>query len=142
MTAKEYLNRVRVLNAYIDCKYEEIRQCRELAAKCSPSSMFDRNGNVSDKVGRTAARIADLEAEIRAEADKLISARREIVNVISRVEDASIRALLEMRYLSGYSWRKIALTMHYSEKHITGYLHRKALRDIEKLIPHDTFSVL
>ena len=134
MTAKEYLNRVRVLNAYIDCKYEEIRQCRELAAKCSPSSMFDRNGNVSDKVGRTAARIADLEAEIRAEADKLIIARREIVNVISRVEDASIRVLLEMRYLSGYSWRKIALTMHYSEDHVTCYLHRKALKEVSEIM--------
>ena len=134
MTAKEYLNRVRVLNAYIDCKYEEIRQCRELAAKCSPSSMFDRNGNVSDKVGRTAARIADLEAEIRAEADKLIIARREIVNVISRVEDASIRVLLEMRYLSGYSWRKIALTMHYSVDHVTCYLHRKALKEVSEIM--------
>ena len=142
MTAKEYLRRYRRLSEYIDCKYDEIRRCRELAAKCTPSAMFDRNGSVSDKVGNAAARIADLEAQIRDEAAELVRVRGEIVRAIDSLDDLDMRVMLTYRYINGWSWRKIAAKMNYTEKHITGYLHRKALREVEKLIPHDTFSVL
>jgi len=138
MTAKEYLKRYRTLNAYIDCKLEEVAQLRELSTRISPTAMFDRNGNVSDKVGRTAAKIVDLEREIDREVDELVEMRKEIEETISKIEDIDIRTVLEYRYINGFSWRRIAYTMHYSEKHITGYVHRKGLQEIEKLIPHDT----
>lgn len=138
MNAKEYLNRYRHINSYIDCKLEEIAQLRDKATRLSPTAMFDRGGNVSDRVGRTAAKIVDLEREIDGEVDKLIEIRDEIANTISQIDDIDIRTVLEYRYINGLSWRKIAVKMHYTEKHVTGFLHRKALREIEKLIPHNT----
>lgn len=138
MTAKEYLNRYRRINAEIDCKLEEIAHYRSMATRLSPTAMFDRNGNVSDKVGRSVAKIVDLERKIDVEIDKLIGFREEITGTISQIEDVDIRTILEYRYINGWSWRRIAAKMHYTEKHVTGYLHRKALHEIEKLIPHNT----
>lgn len=138
MTAKEYLNRYRRLNVYIDCKLEQIAQLRALAARVSPTRGSGNTGNTSDRVGITVAKIVDLERTIDREIDKLITIREEITDVISTIDDTDIRTLLEYRYINGWSWRRIAAKMHYSEKHVTGYLHRKALHDIQKLIPHDT----
>ena len=134
MTAKEYLNRYRRLNAYIDCKLEEAAQLRELATRLSPMAMFDRNGNVSDKVGRTAVKIVDLEREIDRDVDELVEIRSEIMRTISSVPDIEIRTMLEYRYINGWSWRKIALKMHYSEDHVTCYLHRKALKEVSEIM--------
>lgn len=134
MTAKEYLKRYRTLNAYIDCKLEEVAQLRELSTRLSPTAMFDRNGNVSDKVGRTAAKIVDLEREIDKQVDELVNTRKEIEQTISQIEDVDIRTVLEYRYINGFSWRRIAYTMHYSEDHVTCYLHRKALRAVDEII--------
>lgn len=134
MTAKEYLRQYRKLAADIDSKYEEIRQLRERATRLSPSAMFDRDGGVSDKVGRTAARIADLERDIRERVNGLVKLQGEITGVIDSIGDPNIRAMLTYRYINGWSWRKIAARMHYSEDHVTCYLHRKALRQVsEKL---------
>ena len=134
MNAKEYLNRYRHINSYIDCKLEQIAQLRELATRISPTAMFDKNGNVSDKVGRTVAKIVDLEHEIDVEIDKLIGIREEITGTISQIENIDIRTVLEYRYINGWSWRRIAAKMHYSEDHVACYLHRKALHEIEKRI--------
>lgn len=138
MTAKEYLKRYRTLNAYIDCKLDQIAQLRELATRLSPTAMFDRNGNVSDRVGRSVAKIVDMERKIDQNIDELITTRDEIVETISRIPDTDIRTVLEYRYINGWSWQKIATKMNYTEKHVTGYLHRKALHEVEKLIPHNT----
>lgn len=138
MTAEEYLNRYRRLNAYIDCKLEQIAQLRALAARVSPTRGSGNTGNTSDRVGITVAKIVDLERKIDVEIDKLIGIREEITGTISQIEDVDIRTILEYRYINGWSWRRIAAKMHYTEKHVTGYLHRKALHEIEKLIPHNT----
>ena len=142
MTAKEYLLQYRKINSYIDCKLDQIVQLRALATRLSPTAMFDRNGNVSDKVGRSVAKIVDLERRIDREVDDLIAKRNEISHTISEIGDYDLRTVLEYRYMSGWNWRRIAAKMHYTEKHVTGYLHRKSLHEIEKLIPHDTFSVV
>lgn len=134
MTAKEYLNRYRYINASIDCKLEEIAGLRDKATRLSPTAMFDRNGNVSDKVGRSVAKIVDLETEIDREVDELVAAREEIMETIAKVGDERLKSLLTMRYINGYKWEKIALNMHYSHANVTQYLHPQALRIVGKII--------
>jgi len=134
MNAKEYLNRYRHINSYIDCKLEEIARLRAIATRLSPTAMFDKNGNVSDKVGRTASKIVDLEREIDRQIDELIVFHNEIIQTISSVPDIEIRTMLEYRYINGWSWQKIATKMNYTRDHLTGYLHRKALRTVDEII--------
>lgn len=139
MNAKEYLKQYRELMYYVDCKYDQIRALRERATRLSPTSMFDNNGNITDKVGTAAAKIADLEAEIQEQTTALVAKQKEIQDTISQLPDVTMQIVLQYRYINGWSWRKIASKMNFSEKHVTGWLHRKALQEIEKLIPHNTF---
>ena len=133
MTAKEYLNRYRRINAEIDCKLEEIAHYRSMATRLSPTAMFDRNGNVSDKVGRSVAKIVDLETEIDREVDELVETRRDMMQMISRLDNADMQLILEMRYIAMFSWSQIAEKMHWSTEKIFK-LHGKSLKIIEKLL--------
>ena len=134
MTAKDYLLRYRDINARIDSKLEEISRLRETATRLSPTAMFNNNGDISDRVGRTAAKIVDIEREIDGEINDLVVIRKEIEETIAAVDDADCRLLLSLRYLNGYSWRRIASKMLYSVDNVTGYLHRKALKKITEII--------
>lgn len=133
MTAKEYLNRYRRINAEIDCKLEEIAHYRSMATRLSPTAMFDRNGNVSDKVGRSVAKIVDLETEIDREVDELVETRRDMMQMISRLDNADMQLILELRYIAMFSWSQIAEKMHWSTEKIFK-LHGKSLKIIEKLL--------
>jgi|GEM_PF-2488454 len=43
------------------------------------------------------------------------------------------RELLILRYFEGWSWCKIARKLNYSEKHVTGFLHQKALETLKNI---------
>ena len=134
MTAKEYLNRYCRINAEIDCKLEEIARYRSMATRLSPTARFDKNGNVTDKVGRAVAKIVDLEREIDAEIDELERVRTEITDTIAAVGDERYKTLLTMRYINGHKWEKIALDMHYSYANVVQFLHPSALHLVDKII--------
>lgn len=133
MTAKEYLKRYKTINDSINCKLDEIEKLRELATRLSPTAMFDRSGNVSDKVGRSVAKIVDLETEIDREVDELVETRRDMMQMISRLDNADMQLILEMRYIAMLSWSQIAEKMHWSTEKIFK-LHGKSLKIIEKLL--------
>ena len=134
MTAKEYLNRYCRINAEIDCKLEEIARYRSMATRLSPTARFDKNVNVTDKVGRAVAKIVDLEREIDAEIDELERVRTEITDTIAAVGDERYKTLLTMRYINGHKWEKIALDMHYSYANVVQFLHPSALHLVDKII--------
>ena len=60
--------------------------------------------------------------------------KRRLDAAIERIEAAvdqlpSVeRRLIIMRYSEGLSWRKIAVELGFSEDHVSGFLHKKALR--------------
>lgn len=134
MTAKEYLRRYRDLNQHIDSKLDEIAHLREIATKLSPTATFNQGGDISDKVGKTAAKIVDLQNEIDSEITEICRIRSEIEQTIAAVDDADCRLLLSLRYINGYSWRRIAAKMAYSEDNVKGYLHQKALRKVTEIL--------
>lgn len=126
MTAKEYLSQYKTLNSEINAKLEQKRQLFELAASVAPSATHGGSGNVSDKVGRTAAKLLDLEREINADIDRLVDLRREIEAAIAGVPDERLRTLLELRYVNGLTFEQISRRMDYSFSQIRR-LHKKSL---------------
>lgn len=80
-----------------------------------------------DKVGDSAAAIADLKDEIVQELAELSVIQRETALAIRLlVSDNTLRAILEAYYLAGMRWEEIACTMHYAYRWVQR-LHRKAL---------------
>ena len=134
MDVKEFLSQHKIIDDCINAKLDEIKELRSLATRLSPSLSGESHsvGTVSDRVGRTAAKIADLEKEVNDEIDKLIGVKAEITAMINSLEDILLRNLLERRYLLGFSWEKIAEDMGYTPRHITR-LHNKAIARLELL---------
>ena len=74
--------------------------------------------------------------------DELYAVKCEIFKAISRIEDGTLRTLLELRYLSFKTWEEIAVEMSYSYVHVVHNLHPQALKKIKELIEFNTDSVV
>lgn len=96
MTAKEYLEQYRRLKIEIDSKTEQLEELREFAKSVSHSSGAGGHAGVSDKVGKTVAKIIDLENEISCQIDKLLELKKEIESTIAKVEDPVLRQILTL----------------------------------------------
>lgn len=134
MTAKEYLSRYQTLSAEINAKLDEAAKIRALAERVTPSEHGGGSGTVSDRVGRGAARLVDLEREIDQDIDRLIDLRAEIETAIAKVEDERYRVILTERYLNGKKWREVSKAAHISDMKWLFKLHGRALEKI--IFPH------
>lgn len=132
MTAKEYLSQYKHLDAEIKLKEEQKKRLEELAE--SISSVIDPRGTgISDKVGWTAAKLVDIENEIRAMIDRLIALKSEIEKSIGAVEDIKLRRILTLRYINGHTFEQIAEEMDYSLRQVLRK-HKAALKKFENVI--------
>lgn len=127
---KIWLLQYRRLDDRIDRLEKEKSRWIERATKMSaPSDGMPRGSGVSDTVGQAVAKIADLQAEINREIDRLVDLRRQMETAIGTVEDPLLRELLERRYIDGDTFEEIAVGMHYSWRNILRK-HGKALSAI------------
>lgn len=134
MTAKQYLSQARYLQPRINAKMEQIQQLRALAEKRTANYGPSPGGGSSpDRRMDIAARMIDMERELDAEIDRYIDLQREIADVINRVGDQRLCALLELRYLNGCKWAVIARRMHYSYDNVQR-LHAAALRKVAAIL--------
>lgn len=134
MNIREFLNQHLEINNAINSKLEQIAELRRLGAS-APSPIFSESRSIgvhSDRVGRTAAKIADLENEINKEIDILVDLKYKIREIIAAVTDSIRRTILERHYLLGESWEVIAEKVGYSTRHITR-LHNQAIEELEKI---------
>ena len=127
MTARDYLSQARQLDAAIDARLERIARLRALVSgRAARTDGMPRGGAGVDWTD-TVVRIDEMERALDRDIDRLIDLRREIAEVIAAVPDMRYRTLLEYRYLCGWSWRRIARAMNYSEDW-TRHAHGRALR--------------
>ena len=127
MTAKEYLGQAYSIDKQINAKIEQVISLKELTLKASSalSDMPKGSRNVHSKEN-IIAKMMDLENEINADIDRLVTLKKEILMIIKSIDRAEYQTLLEMRYLCFKSWEKIAVEMGYSIQHIFR-IHKKAL---------------
>lgn len=130
---KQYLSSYRNHLVSVRRLQEEQEQIRAIATSCGGVSSGGTPGNISDKVGKLAGRLADLDSIILAEMDEAIAQRDKIRRVIGAVEDDRLRNLLSLKYISGYSFEHIAVELNYCYKH-TRRLHDKALSTVKDVL--------
>jgi len=100
MTTKNFLSQACLIDQRINSKLEQVQSLRELAAKAT-STLSDAPRSASPNIHRMEdiiAKIVDLENEINGDIDELVDLKRDIMNVINRVENTTYRTLLELRY--------------------------------------------
>ena len=120
MRAKEFLNQVYLLDQRIKSKSEQIQSLNELATKCTATLT-------------AVCKIIDLQNEIALDMDRLVQIKKDIVDVIGKVDDVKFRILLEKRYLCGETWEEITVSLYHNRRWVFR-LHDKALDEVQKIL--------
>lgn len=134
-TAKEFLTQIEKDDLLIQNKCVELYQL-----KCLATSTTAQMGNepvqtsgTSDKVGRIASKMVDLQNEINAMVDKLIDDRQDRIAVIEQVRDPLQYTILHKRYVQYRKLPDIAKELHFSEVWVAK-VHGKALLQVQKIL--------
>lgn len=135
MNVKDYLGQAKYLDMRINSKVEHLSTLNDLATKCTVTlSDMPRNPNKgTSSMEDTIIKIIGLQEEINRDIDNLVDLKREIMEVIKKVENVEYQTILENRYLSFMSWEKIAVEMKYSIQQIYR-LRDKAQKEVEKIL--------
>ncbi len=128
---KEFLNSYRIEKQAVARLEQQLEELQ--INKISPSSMMGDGiphaHNPSDLSGY-AARVDELEREIRTARYRRIEAFQKVQRSIEEMENEREKMLLTYRYLSGWSWERIAVKMECTYRHVTR-LHGNALKNFE-----------
>ncbi|MBU5419982.1 DUF1492 domain-containing protein [Acetanaerobacterium sp. MSJ-12] len=128
-----WLSRYRKLGKRVDQKCEELSQWRSRSEKVTSSfSDGPKGGEEGNRLEETVERIIAIEEELNREIDEMVDIRKEIQAAISSLEDCTLEALMEMRYLGGRSWEEIAVALSYNYRWILR-LHKKAIGKLATL---------
>ena len=134
MTAKEYLGQAFLLEIRIGSKLEQVEVLRSTATKAAsvltgmPNSARPNHSRMEDAI----VKIVDLENEIAEQVKNLVAIKRDVSQTISKIDDARLQVILELRYLCFMDWHEIASEMNYHHKYLLR-LHKQALEKVDTI---------
>lgn len=67
------------------------------------------NAGIADKTATTAVMIAELKETIVQKQLRVMSERIRLEQYIANVDDSFVRQVLTLRFVDGYSWKKVAM---------------------------------
>lgn len=130
MTTKEWLSRATDIDREIGRLLREKRRayerCLSVTSRCSVT------GGVSGtKDPHKYDALVEYESLIDEKIDELYAVKQEILTAIWSIEDATLREVLQRKYIEFQSLEQIAVGMNYSYRQVKR-LHGKALTAIER----------
>ena len=123
MDPKQYLKQYR---ESIDRTNEISGNLSELKAEAK--ALKDHEGQ-SIALDAAVAKYVDACKESEEELDRLAALRMDIRKTINDVQDSKLQSLLWRRYISGFSWEQVAVSMAYTYRRVT-QLHGDALKAV------------
>lgn len=134
MTAKEYLQQVRLADVKM---LQRINQLKEVRASISYISGIDYS---KDRVQTTPQagnkqieKLVDLEAEVNNIIDETVAAKHKIISEIQSLDNADYIQLLYKRYIEYKPFETIASEMYLSYYRIC-HLHGDALKEFQQKV--------
>lgn len=117
MTAKEYLNQARHLDALIHCRLREIDYWRDLSSSVSGSG-FEEHHNphrpTEAPFVRCLEKIDEIQHSVEEKVAYLICLKEEIDKAIDKLDNRDEQLLLRYRYLDNCTWEEIAAMLNVS----------------------------
>ena len=130
-----YLEQPERLDTIIRNKLIEKQQWRDLALGITANMDGERvqSSGTQSKMADAIAKCVDMEAEIDSLVDKLIDTKKEVVQTIEQLDNATEYNVLHMRYIQYKSLQEIAdhYGMDYSWATTT---HGRALKSVEDVM--------
>lgn len=135
MGAKEYLEQVKLFDAHINNKLDELERLKGLVTKVTSTWKGDvvSGGGNQDKLGDAVARIVDLQREVNQAIDDYIDKQKEIGAILDQIKDPDQLRVLYKRYFDGLTWEQIACDMHMTYRNVC-YIHGRALQAVGRLL--------
>ena len=124
MTTKEWLSRGRHLQQRI----QALEESKALAYTAATSTTASTGGGGGSNISRTAERYSELSETVDRERERLDSIMAEITALIAQVEDNTLAALLQDRYVRCLTWEQVATELNYNQTYVIKHLHPKALQ--------------
>ena len=133
MTAKEFLRRARVVDRRVDEATECVERLRARleAGRMSKITGMPRGG--SEDWTATADKLIELERRVNARIRELVRlkhAAMDAIDAIDGADESRLREVLELYYIDGYSWERVAETMELDKRWVFR-LHGRALQRIK-----------
>ena len=117
MTAREYLNQARHLDALIHCRLREIDYWRDLSSSVSGSG-FEEHHNPNRPTEapfvRCLEKIDEIQRSVEEKVAYLICLKEEINKAIDKLDSRDEQLLLRYRYLDNCTWEEIAAMLNVS----------------------------
>ena len=123
--ARDFLSAALRLDALIAVKLARLDMLRDRAQRMGRAlDGLPGGSGTGDRVGNAAAELADMEEDVRRDYAALLRRQKRIGAVIRAVPDEIQSAVLEMRYLQGMPFHRIAAALHYDERQIYRFHQR------------------
>ena len=133
MQVKEFLNKIRYIDAMIDCKRDQIKDLRDRLTSIScPMGEKVQSTKDPDKFTNPVSKIIELEKEINDDIDKLIDLKRIARKVIEQLDNEVEKMVLYKRYFENKTFEQISVELNYSWRRIHQF-HSDALIQLEML---------
>ena len=120
MTAKEYLNQARHLDALINCRLREIDYWKDLSNSVSgvryDGMPHSPNRPTEAPFVRCLEKIDEIQRNVEEKVAYLIKLRDEINTQIDMLDSHEEQILLRYRYIDGFTWEEIERMMNVSER--------------------------
>ena len=140
-SAKVFFKSLKGIDKRIIRKEEQLRQLREAATSTTPV-IQDANikpSGTSRPVEDNGSKIVDLEADIKADRDRLCDVRMKANRIIRSIPDKAQGDCLECVYIMGKTLDEAATELGYSHSGIRK-LHGYALVSANKILDNDKNS--
>lgn len=134
MTAKEYLQQIKSIDAKINLNLERLTAMR---SRVLYSGSNIQNNDVhtqpaKDRFTDAMCEIVTLDNEVTEQIDRLSDAKKKIINQLMKMQNGDFIQVLYKRYFDLKRWRQISTEMNYSESYLK-QLHRQALEEFEMM---------
>nr|DAF88958.1 MAG TPA: Sigma70 [Siphoviridae sp. ctSA812] len=132
MTAKEYLNQARHLDALINCRLHEIDYWRDLSSSVS-GTRFDGmphspNRPTEAPFVRCLEKIDEIQRSVEEKVAYLVRLKEEINTAIDMLENRDEQLVLRYRYLDDCTWEEISRMLNVSLRTVHR-IHGSALQN-------------
>ena len=117
MTAKEYLNQARHLDALINCRLREIDYWRDLSSSVSGSNFephYNPNKPTEAPFVRCLEKIDTIQRDVAEKIAYLVRLKGEINTAIDALELRDEQLVLRYRYLDDCTWEEISRMLNVS----------------------------
>ena len=132
MTAKDYLNQARHLDALINCRLREIDYWRDLSSSVS-GTRFDGmphspNRPTEAPFVRCLEKIDEIQRSVEEKVAYLVRLKEEINTAIDMLENRDEQLVLRYRYLDDCTWEEISRMLNVSLRTVYR-IHGSALQN-------------